>query len=106
RPGTAVPIPPTVETVAPRRGGRLGIIATVAATIAGIGVAAWGLSTGDPVAPPVPQDASAPAVVAAPEPPRPVEPVRVDPPSEPSEPPAPAAVRVVLATNTPAEVYD
>ncbi|MDC0667632.1 serine/threonine protein kinase [Nannocystis radixulma] len=110
RPRTAPINLPTVETVAPRRGGVFGVALAIAAILGGAGVALYGLGS-DPDQP-VPKDMPTPTqavVVAAPPetpPAKAIEaPTKVEVPTK-VDPPAPAPVRVVLATNTPAEVFD
>ncbi|MBZ5712555.1 serine/threonine protein kinase [Nannocystis pusilla] len=110
RPRTAPINLPTVETVAPRRGGVFGVALAIAAILGGAAVALYGLG-GDPdqpVAKDTPTPTQAVVVAAPPEAPptKAIEaPTKVEPPAE-VDPPAPAPVRVVLTTNTPAEVFD
>ena len=102
RPITAPPLAPTtIEAEAPRRRGLAAALVVVAA-LAGGGGAALLLGRGDePVEAPVPKDMPPVAVAAPDPPPKPPEPPRIEPTPQPAEP-----VRVVLATNVPAEVFD
>ena len=107
RPSTAPPLAPTtVETVAPRRRG-LGTVLLALAAVAGGGWATALLMRDDPPPQPAPKD-TPPVAVAAPDPPKPVEPPPPKPAEDPKpvEDPAPAGVRVIVATNAPAEVWD
>ncbi|MDC0720214.1 serine/threonine protein kinase [Nannocystis bainbridge] len=113
RPRTAPITLPTVETPTRRRSGVFGVALAIAAMLGGGAVALYGMNAAEATEQPVPKDMPSPTpqVVAGP---APVEaPPKVEPPplgetpTKVDAPPvAPGPVRVVLTTNTPAEVFD
>ncbi|WAS99134.1 serine/threonine protein kinase [Nannocystis punicea] len=109
RPRTAPITLPTVETPARRRSGVFGVALAVAAMLGGSAVALYGMGAAEATEQPVQKDTPEPTQQVVVAKPPPIEtPTKVDtPPVKPPDPPAaPAPVRVVLTTNTPAEVFD
>jgi eukaryotic-like serine/threonine-protein kinase len=109
RPRTAPITLPTVETPTRRHGGVFGVALAVAAMLGGSAVALDGMGAAEATEQPVPKDTPQPTqqvVVAAPPPVETPTKVEAPPVKPPETPAAPAPVRVVVATNTPAEVFD